>query len=308
MYVYYMYMESKNTPLVSVVTPVYNRGQFVQRALFSALRQEYQNMEFIVVDDGSTDDTKQIILSIQDQDKRVILIENTKNQWISISRNKWMHIAKWKYIAPLDSDDEYVDPYKTHKQVAFLEQHPDIGFLGTNNIVKQQRDNAFIFYKSEHPLSDDIIKESILSHNPFCHSTVMYRNIYDNFGGYPEDILHTEDYGYWLRAGTHTKFANLPDYTTLYNSHNNNTSHIHRLAQKLESLWLSWQYRNDYPNAFRCLSTKAYGGLYSWLSSYMEIHYPLLKDEIRRMLWRPTRHSLEDKQWIEQLIALLQIK
>ncbi|MEI6774211.1 MAG: glycosyltransferase family 2 protein [bacterium] len=75
-----MYMESKNTPLVSVVTPVYNRGQFVQRALFSALRQEYQNMEFIVVDDGSTDDTKQIILSIQDQDKRVILIENTKNQ------------------------------------------------------------------------------------------------------------------------------------------------------------------------------------------------------------------------------------
>ena len=157
----------------------------------------------------------------------------------------------------------WIDQYKIEKQVDFLEQHSDIGFLGTNTIVKAQRGNEYVFYKSEHPKTDKIIKENLLSTCPFTHSSVVYRNMYNQIGGYPEDILYAGDYGYRLNAGRYTKFANISDYTTLYNSHPDNTSHIHRLVMSMESLGLSWEYRNMYPNALRCLSKKTYQNLYS---------------------------------------------
>lgn len=185
----------------------------------------------------------------------------------------------------MDCDDKRVDQNKIYKQVSFLQQHPDVGFLGTNSIVKRQHGDKSIFYKSEHSKSDKYLKEELLSTCPFTHSSVMHRkSIYDEIGGYPEHVKYASDYGYWLKVGTHTKFANLPDFTTLYNSHPDNTSHTHRLAQKMRSLSLSWQYRKDYPNAFKCLFRKTYGNLYSSLSGYMENHCPLLKDEIRKML------------------------
>jgi glycosyltransferase involved in cell wall biosynthesis len=73
-------MDSKNTPLVSVVMPSYNGSKFIHTALFSALEQKYTNMECIVIDDGSTDNTKEIVASIQKQDQRVKLVQNTTNQ------------------------------------------------------------------------------------------------------------------------------------------------------------------------------------------------------------------------------------
>ena len=147
----------------------------------------------------------------------------------------------------------------------FFQQNSDIGFLGTNNIVRKMQSETTVFSSSERPISDEDIKANILAYNPFCHSTVMYRNIYDKIGGYPEEILHADDYAYWLKAGIHTRFANISDYTTLYNSHVKNTSTVHRLAQTVESLQLSWSHRNDYSNGLKCLSKKTYTELYSLL-------------------------------------------
>lgn len=298
-------MNSNNTPLVSVVMPSYNGSEHIHAAIFSVLGQKYSNLELIVVDDGSTDTTKEIVAFLQEQNSKIRLIENSENKWIAKTLNRGLENAHGKYIAILDQDDAWIDQYKLQKQVNFLEKDSTVGFLGTNNIVKKRQGEVASFSIAERPASDECIKESLLARNPFCHATVMYRNMYEKIGGYPENILYAPDYAYRLKAGVQTKFANISDYTTLYNSHLNNTSTVHRLAQTVESLQLSWNYRNDYPNALKCLSKKTYTKLYSLLGEYMDTHCPFLKEEIRRLLGKPPRYVHNNhEEFLESIIAV----
>lgn len=80
-------MKISNTPLVSVIMPSYNGARFIEEALFSALNQKYPNMEFIVVNDASTDATSEIIMALQEKDERITLLNNPSNQGIAKSRN-----------------------------------------------------------------------------------------------------------------------------------------------------------------------------------------------------------------------------
>jgi len=108
--------------------------------------------------------------------------------------------------------------------------------------------------------------------------------MYEKIGGYPEHILYASDYGYWLKAGIYTKFANIPEYAIVYNSRKGNTSHIHYWEQQMESLSLVLQYRDRYPDALKLLSKKPSIFLYALCACFMEKHTPLIKDEIRKML------------------------
>jgi glycosyltransferase involved in cell wall biosynthesis len=113
-------------PLVSVVIPTYNRAVLIPGVVQSVLKQSYKNIEIIVVDDGSTDDTKTII----DQFKHKIQYIYTENSGPAHARNTGMTAAKGKYIAFLDSDDLYL-PHKLELQVSFMESHPEVGMVCT---------------------------------------------------------------------------------------------------------------------------------------------------------------------------------
>ena len=111
-------------PLVSVIIPTYNRARFLPQAIQSVLDQTLQDLEIIVVDDGSTDNTKAIL---EDYKASVVCV-HTEHRGVSHARNTGMRVARGQYIGFLDSDDTYL-PYKLELQFAFLETHPDIGIV-----------------------------------------------------------------------------------------------------------------------------------------------------------------------------------
>ncbi len=115
-------------PIVSVIIPTYNRAKFITGAVESVLEQSLRSIEIIVVDDGSTDDTRKVIdrFLIDDRIKYV----HTENGGAAHARNTGMKAASGKYIAFLDSDDAYL-PYKLELQTSFLESNPDIGMVYT---------------------------------------------------------------------------------------------------------------------------------------------------------------------------------
>lgn len=113
-------------PIVSVVIPTYNRAQFLPSSIESVLEQSYPHIEILVIDDGSTDDTRKVLEPLQDK----IRYLTSDHQGAAHARNIGMKAASGKYIAFLDSDDTYL-PYKLELQVAFMGQHPEVGMVCT---------------------------------------------------------------------------------------------------------------------------------------------------------------------------------
>ncbi len=116
----------KTEPLVSIIIPTYNRAKLLKRAISSCLKQTYRNIEVIVIDDGCTDNTEQVVKSFIDE--RVVYIKNKTNKGIPATRNIGLNIATGEFIGFLDHDDEYL-PEKIEEQVKVLTDNPDIGFV-----------------------------------------------------------------------------------------------------------------------------------------------------------------------------------
>ncbi|MFA7717094.1 MAG: glycosyltransferase family A protein [Candidatus Absconditabacterales bacterium] len=292
-------MDSKNTPLVSVIMPTYNRARTIGNALISVMQQDYPNMEVIVVDDGSTDDTQEVVTSFQKQDDRITLINHVQNQGIAKSRNTGMAKAQGDIFAPLDSDDIWIDGHKIQKQISFLEKHSEISIVGTNGIIKNNKEG---YYRSHLPQTNEEIKNKIFRACPFMHSTVLFkREVYDKCGGYPEDIKFCEDYAYWLKAGKDSKFANLPDYTMLYDTNTENTCYTHYIAQMKEALLLFFKYRKEYPDLIGGIKHN----LCELLSTYLSKNHPNTRKLIRKMFLKPDALPLDisiDQSIIDQSI------
>ena len=100
-----VYFSLPKTPLVSVIIPTYNRADFIEKAIQSVLNQTYSNFEIIVVDDGSTDSSAQIIQKLAEKDHRIRYYKLEVNSGVSIARNTGISLVRGKYIAFLDSDD-----------------------------------------------------------------------------------------------------------------------------------------------------------------------------------------------------------
>ena len=111
-------------PLISVIIAARDAGHILSRAIASALKQSWRNIELIVVDDASTDDTGKVVASFDDP--RLILLHNDENRHISVSTNRGMAAAHGDFIAILDSDDAWY-PDKLKKQMAWMEAHPETG-------------------------------------------------------------------------------------------------------------------------------------------------------------------------------------
>jgi glycosyltransferase involved in cell wall biosynthesis len=127
-------------PLVSVVIPTYNSATFLPETIGSILSQEFQDFEIVVVDDGSTDDTAEIVTAVESEKIRYLKIPNSGGP--SKPRNIGIEIARGKYIALCDSDDVML-PGKLNEATAFLEQQPDVGFVFTNMILCHEDGRRF---------------------------------------------------------------------------------------------------------------------------------------------------------------------
>jgi glycosyltransferase involved in cell wall biosynthesis len=136
-------------PRISVVMSVYNGEKYLRQAIESILQQTYTDFEFIIIDDGSTDSSREIIQSYDD--KRIRLVINEQNIGLTKSLNKGIRLAKGEFIARMDADDISL-PQRFEKQVAYLDSHPEVGVLGTYANIIDHRGKIInnIIFPTEH--------------------------------------------------------------------------------------------------------------------------------------------------------------
>ena len=199
--------------------PVFNGGEFLQESIDSILKQTFKDFEFLIGDDGSTDNTQQILQS--QKDPRIKLFRNHKNLGIAETLNILIDSSKGEYIARQDCDDISL-PLRFRKQVTFLEKNSEIGLCGT--FVK------FFGHKKMRllrPIHDDEIKAFMLIGNPITHPTVMLRrSVLEKleFSRYDQSKFPAEDYAFWFEFSRKTKLANLPEILLKYRWHKKNIS------------------------------------------------------------------------------------
>lgn len=208
-------MKTYNDILVSVVMPVYNGALYLREAIDSILSQTHSNLELIIINDGSTDDSEDIIRSYEDARIRYIL--NEKNSGICVTLNKGLDAAQGKYIARMDCDDISV-PERLQKQIEYMEQNPSIGISGSDIIVFGEGIEELIF-TFEH--DKNCCKAGLLFATCFAHPTVMIRrSIMDDYNlRYDEEYKGLEDFELWYRISKHADLINLPYPLLRYRKH-----------------------------------------------------------------------------------------
>jgi glycosyltransferase involved in cell wall biosynthesis len=212
---------TKGIPVVSVNMPVYNTSEFLREAIESILNQTFADFEFIIVNDCSTDNSREIISSYKDS--RIKYIENPVNLGVAETRNIAIKNSAGKYIAIMDSDDVSL-PVRLEKQVAFLESHPDIGLCGS--YMKTTGNIHDIVCKT--PLKHNDIRAALLFRPGIWNGTVFMRRdlIIRHKIFLDKNFKAAEDYLFLSNLIEDTKFANLPEVLGLYRINESSISHV----------------------------------------------------------------------------------
>lgn len=228
-------------PRISVLMTVYNGRRYLDEAVQSVLGQTMADFEFIIVDDGSTDETRPMLEAYAAQDSRLVLLYNEANMGLTRSLNKALGRAQGEYVARQDADD-ISRPERFDQQVAFLDSHPEVGVLSTvvelideNGQTRQPR--YFEGLETNEALQQQLLDDFCVAHG----SVMARRTCYQAVGGYDPAMEPAEDHDMWLRLGEITQLASLPDPLYRYRLHGTSVSktrrnqQVLRLAQVIEN-------------------------------------------------------------------------
>jgi glycosyltransferase involved in cell wall biosynthesis len=186
-------IQTKTDPIVSVIIPTYNRGWIIKEAIESVLAQDFEDFELIVVDDGSTDHT----IDILDSYKKDLFIIQQENRGVSAARNRGITAASGRFVAFLDSDDLWL-PKKLSRQVGFFNLNPDALICQTEEIW--MRNYFRVNPKKRHKKPSGMIFEQSLALCLVSPSAAMIkRSLFDEVGRFDETLPACEDYDLWLR-------------------------------------------------------------------------------------------------------------
>lgn len=180
------------TPVVSVVMAAHNAERFIEEAIRSVMGQTFTHWELLVIDDGSTDRTDEIVQRLMQEDKRITLLNNEKNMGVAMTRNRGFDLCRGEYVALLDSDDIW-HPYKLEKQLARLkEAGADFAYCSYAIV-----DSDLKKVKDDYTVPDQVSFEKLLRENVIgCSTVLLSRKIVDKHRFQP-DFYH-EDYVLWL--------------------------------------------------------------------------------------------------------------
>lgn len=206
--------DATRIPTVSVVLPTHNRPGYLKEAIESVLAQTYQDWELLVIDDGSTDETKETVQRYVQQDRRIRYIPQSQ-QGVSVARNTGIRSAAGRYLAFLDDDDLFL-PKKLECQVAFLEAHPDTGMVYAYiDLVDAQ-----LQFLDRQPYTPNWTFSGFISDCfILVHAVLVRTSCFEQLGGFRTDLRIIEDYEMWLRLSRSYQIAFLPECVGWYRKH-----------------------------------------------------------------------------------------
>ncbi len=195
-------------PAITVLMPAYNAGAYIREAIESVLSQSFGDFEFLIIDDGSKDDSLSIIQSFQDPRIRVI---SRPNKGLIASLNEGIALARSSLIARHDADDICL-PQRLEKQFDFLQKHPKYLLVGSDAAYVDQDGNFLCQLEAPVGHSFEEIWKRRFEKNPFIHPAVLFRKEAAlASGGYPKNALQFEDWLLWLRMMKNGPGCNLPE-------------------------------------------------------------------------------------------------
>jgi glycosyltransferase involved in cell wall biosynthesis len=242
-------MDTNIKPQISIITITRNRAGFIAKAIESVLKQSFLGWELLILDEDSNDETEAIVGAYMAKDKRIRYYKNSAILGISKNRNLGLSLSKGKYIAILDSDDEWIDKDKLQKQFKYLENNPDYVLISSNIKIVDEKEN--FIKNTDFAIEDENIRKKILVANQIPHSSVLYRkDLVNKIGGYDEKLSCVEDLDLFLRLGLLGKMENLKEITTAYTKHSQGTSQKRKLEMAWNHFKIAFRNFGKYPNWF----------------------------------------------------------
>ncbi|MDM2795289.1 MULTISPECIES: glycosyltransferase family 2 protein [Citrobacter] len=218
----------ENPDLVTVIMPVYNAEEYLSEAITSILDQSYKNIEFIIINDGSTDSSDSIIKGFL-EDKRIHYISRS-NKGLVYSLNEGLDIAKGMYIARMDADD-ISHPQRIEKQVEFMLENDQVAVVGCSSYIINFESK--IIGQRNPPTSAFLNKALLLFGPTLSHPTVMFnRSVIGDDLYYCDDFKHAEDFELWLRLSNKYNMGNLPEKLFSYRINESGVSQSNYREQK----------------------------------------------------------------------------
>jgi glycosyltransferase involved in cell wall biosynthesis len=213
---------------VSVLMSVYNAESYLRDAIDSILQQTFKEFEFVIIDDASSDNSKQIIQSYLD--KRIKLIENEQNLGLTRSLNKGIGYCEGEFIARMDADD-VAAPHRLKEQWSFMREHPEVGVCGSWVYYSSQGGSQVLW---KYPLRDEDIRIELLLKSRIAHPSAMIRKkvLTDHHLSYDTEFTTSQDYDLWVRMSHYCKLANLPEPLLTYRYHTQSISSQKQILQK----------------------------------------------------------------------------
>jgi glycosyltransferase involved in cell wall biosynthesis len=213
-------------PLVSVVMPAFNSSRYIAEAISSVLAQTHKKLELIIINDGSTDDTANVVSSFRDE--RVKLFNLKKNFGLAAARNEGLAHANGEFVAWLDSDD-IAHPKRLIRQLDFFARNPNVGICGTWVLPFGDQSSAVWRY----PRNPIYIRSEMLFDDPVATSSVTMRRkvLKDLDDVFRPNFAPAEDYDLWERLARSWGVANIPKVLTRYRIHATQTSSLDSVKQ-----------------------------------------------------------------------------
>ena len=276
-------LQGGELPLVSIVTPTYNQAAYLRETLESVLAQDYPRIEHQVIDDGSTDETPQILAEYNGR----IEWESHANRGQTATINKGWERARGDILTWLNSDDTLL-PGAVSKAVAYLQRHPDVGIVFGDSLFTEPDGTPI---ERSKPRGEFSYREFVVRcENPIAQpSAFIRRSVVEDVGLLDPKHFYFMDWDFWLRAGVRHKIAYTPELLSTYRLHpeSKTVAQAAKAAPELEYLYEKFFSTPDLPAEIRALQKRATANMFFTSGGYYLEGGK--RREAARMAWRALR-------------------
>lgn len=245
-------MNNSCEQILSVIVPNYNNSKYLPKCIESVINQSYKNIEIIIVDDCSTDNSVEIIQKYRERDLRIKLITNLFNQGVSKTRDIGIQMANGQWITTLDSDDYYIDSLKLEKEMDLILESNTNEVIAYSGIIHvDEQGNEFISMMTENSIREGNVFEDMVTRNfAIPRDFIFSKEFYNRVGGYDYTIPLYEDWDLKIRLSKEGKFVYSGIDGIAYRRHGNGLSSAKHNEHKKWVRFIFDKYTKNLPNKY----------------------------------------------------------